>query len=131
MALWRTETDCIICAQDYSPQIKRFVNEDTVLGGIVQGQSLNRFAYVNGNPVSMVDPLGLCGESAGGSSWYKDFTLGAVSGMDDSLFFGGAQAITGNRPNINSFSFQLGRIVGDIGSMFAGGGAVAGVLLVK
>jgi hypothetical protein len=44
-----------------------------VLGGIMNGQSLNRFAYVNGNPVSYIDPTGhilflaagaLLGESA-------------------------------------------------------------------
>jgi hypothetical protein len=44
---------------------------------------------VNGNPVSMVDPLGLCGENAGGSSWYKDigFSTGVnvLEGIGDTV----------------------------------------------
>jgi len=34
------------------------VNQDVLLGTVVNGQSLNRFAFVNGNPVSYVDPDG-------------------------------------------------------------------------
>jgi RHS repeat-associated protein len=56
-------------ARYYSPDMKRFVNEDVVLGGVLNGQSLNRFAYVNGNPISSIDPLGREAESAGDSGW--------------------------------------------------------------
>jgi RHS repeat-associated protein len=45
-------------ARFYSPSIRRFVNQDVLLGTVVNGQSLNRFAFVNGNPVSFVDPDG-------------------------------------------------------------------------
>ena len=45
-------------ARYYNPETKRFINQDVLLGSIDQGQSLNRFAYVNGSPVSAIDPLG-------------------------------------------------------------------------
>jgi len=57
-------------ARFYSPEIRRFVNRDVLLGKIAEGQSLNRFAFVTGNPVSFVDPFGLakyCGSCAPGA----------------------------------------------------------------
>lgn len=46
-------------ARYYSPQIKRFINQDVLIGSINNGQSLNRYAYANGQPVNMIDPFGL------------------------------------------------------------------------
>ncbi|MEW6536953.1 MAG: RHS repeat-associated core domain-containing protein, partial [Candidatus Auribacterota bacterium] len=54
-------------ARYYNPEIKRFVNRDVIDGNIRDGQSLNRYAYVNGNPISYVDPFGL-----GPLDWFKD-----------------------------------------------------------
>ena len=35
----------------YNPEIKRFVNQDVVRGSMENSQSLNRYCYVQGNPV--------------------------------------------------------------------------------
>jgi len=48
-------------ARFYSQEIRRFVNQDILLGDIGEGQTLNRYAYVTGRPVSFVDPFGLEG----------------------------------------------------------------------
>ena len=49
-------------ARYYSPDMRRFINADIVAGAISNAVTLNRFAYANGNPVSFVDPFGLCAE---------------------------------------------------------------------
>lgn len=46
-------------ARYYNPEIKRFINMDVLTGSIDNGQSLNRYAYTNGNPISYIDPFGL------------------------------------------------------------------------
>ena len=50
-------------ARYYNPDIKRFINQDIKVGDIGSSQSLNRYAYCEGNPVSLVDPFGLSPES--------------------------------------------------------------------
>ena len=47
-----------------NPAIRRFVNQDVLFGDLNPGVSLNRFAYANGNPVSLMDPFGLCASGA-------------------------------------------------------------------
>ncbi len=49
-------------ARYYNPTILRFINQDVVLGTLPDIQSLNRYAYCEGNPVSFIDPFGLCHE---------------------------------------------------------------------
>jgi RHS repeat-associated protein len=48
-------------ARYYLPEVKRFVNRDSLLGSVTQMLTLNRFAYVNGNPVGFIDPSGMFG----------------------------------------------------------------------
>jgi RHS repeat-associated protein len=51
-------------ARYYNPYICRFVNPDP--SGFAGG--LNFYCYANGNPVSLVDPFGLCPEGWGGAT---------------------------------------------------------------
>ena len=44
----------------YNPAIRRFINQDVLFGSIDPGISLNRFAFADGNPISLMDPFGLC-----------------------------------------------------------------------
>ena len=49
-------------ARYYSPDMRRFVNADILHGEISDSASLNRYAFVNGNPISFIDPFGLSKE---------------------------------------------------------------------
>ena len=52
-------------ARYYSPEMRRFINADVLHGAISDSTSLNRYSYVNGNPVSFVDPFGMEHERVG------------------------------------------------------------------
>ncbi len=44
----------------YNVSTKRFLNRDIMAGSISSSPSLNRYSYVEGNPVTLTDPFGLC-----------------------------------------------------------------------
>ncbi|CAM3443931.1 MULTISPECIES: RHS repeat-associated core domain-containing protein [Saccharibacillus] len=88
-------------ARYYNPAIKRFVNRGVLSGSIENGQTLNRYGYVNGNPVSYIDPFGL---SADGATWWEnglsfaaDATpfVGTLKGIQE--VFSGVDLITGEQ----------------------------------
>lgn len=46
-------------ARYYNVDIKRFINQDVLTGTLERISSLNRYSYVEGNPISYLDPFGL------------------------------------------------------------------------
>lgn len=97
-----TDDNGLYCmrARYYNPDIKRFINRDVLTGSISVGQSLNRYAYVNGNPVSYVDPFGLSRDSdtspyAHAANFVLDFIpfVGSIKGAFEA--FTGVDVITG------------------------------------
>lgn len=69
----------------YDPAIERFINQDVLFGDLNPGISLNRFAFANGNPVSLTDPFGLCAQSDD-NLYTRARTLGAA--IDDAIING-------------------------------------------
>jgi RHS repeat-associated protein len=45
-------------ARIYDPALSRFMTADSIIPNPFDGQSLNRYAYVNNNPLSLTDPTG-------------------------------------------------------------------------
>jgi len=54
-------------ARFYSPEIKRFVSQDSYLGSAMNPLSLNRYSYAECNPISLIDPTGF----AAMDFWYQ------------------------------------------------------------
>ena len=46
-------------ARYYNVDIRRFLNQDVLTGTLERISSLNRYAYVEGNPLRYLDPFGL------------------------------------------------------------------------
>lgn len=67
-------------ARYYNPKLHRFLNQDILLGSISEPLSLNRFAYVNGDPINNIDPFGLAAmDTDGNSEWNQvGFLLGSL-----------------------------------------------------
>lgn len=83
----------------YSPELMRFINADIVKGTIANGETLNRYAYANGNPVSLIDPFGTSAEPGSETAWndrianylkdseaYKWFVKGTQDGSFPAFF---------------------------------------------
>ena len=64
----------------YDPEIGKWLSADP----IGEAGGMNLYAYADGNPVSLSDPFGLCGESEGG---FWNQVGGALESLGESLFF--------------------------------------------
>lgn len=60
----------------YNPDLKRFMNKDILVGELDKPTTLNRYSYVNGDPISYIDPFGLARESISGEGMLGKVQLG-------------------------------------------------------
>ena len=111
-------------ARYYNPDIKRFINQDIKVGDIGSSQSLNRYAYCEGSPVSMVDPFGLCGEDANDQGekskyekWHNFLGTAGIFWDGFDLINGALYAAEGDYVNA-AISFACG--VPAVGTVIAG-----------
>jgi uncharacterized protein RhaS with RHS repeats len=49
-------------ARYYDPAVGRFISADTLVPNPANPQTLNRYSYVNNNPILYTDPTGHVGE---------------------------------------------------------------------
>ncbi|KOR30671.1 hypothetical protein TI04_04635 [Achromatium sp. WMS2] len=62
-------------ARYYRPDLRRFLSLDALYGNVDDPQTLNRYAYVIGNPIVGVDPSGKCSGSTGEGSCLPEKSL--------------------------------------------------------
>jgi len=56
-------------ARYLSSYLNQWIQPDTIMPDIRNPQTLNRYSYVNNNPINFTDPTGLCAENADESCW--------------------------------------------------------------
>ncbi|WCT56588.1 pre-toxin TG domain-containing protein [Paenibacillus kyungheensis] len=118
-------------ARYYNPEIKRFVNRDVLSGSIDDGLTINRYAYVNGNPISYIDPFGLSADSDEMFKTVGSFLadavpiVGAVKGVQE--VFTGTDYVTGQQLSVGD------RVATGVGTLvsFVLGGKVVGKTATK
>ncbi|RFB33043.1 RHS repeat-associated core domain-containing protein [Brevibacillus sp. VP] len=92
-------------ARYYHPGLKRFLNRDILAGDVTEGQTFNRFAYVNGDPVGFIDPLGLAGLGTG------QCQKGNAKGIS-----GAGEVVLPKRDTYEQARNQAFDIIGDLGA---------------
>ncbi|HEX6268774.1 MAG TPA: RHS repeat-associated core domain-containing protein [Anaerolineales bacterium] len=78
-------------ARFYSPYINQFLSADTIVPGFANPQNLNRYSYVNNNPLRYTDPTGhliclddeICFNGGGGGSVTSSGSGGGGGGGDE------------------------------------------------
>lgn len=88
-------------ARYFNPAVNRFIGQDVLLGDILEGQSLNRYAFVTNNPVSLIDPMGLSGG--------KDYDVSLLDAANFSAGLGDA-LLLGFGDNLRDFIGMEGQI---------------------
>ena len=92
-------------ARHYNPLIRRFINQDPI--GFAGG--LNWYAYVNGNPISYVDPSGLAKILGSSSGQYEITTSSGTvykNSSDSSQLSRDLQSIRDSGEKIDNITFR-------------------------
>jgi len=103
-------------ARYYKEDIKRFMSLDALHGDIIVPQSLNRLAYVQGNPVGNVDPSGLeCQLSFPGATMNGNCTSAIAPDWQYSIEYDSWQyrVANGTINGITSFGSGVKSLVGE------------------
>jgi RHS repeat-associated protein len=103
-------------ARRHIPSLLRFSGRDFMFGDERYGQTLNRYGFVQDNPVALIDPLGLCSDNGGGHS--KGLLIG----------FGAAIGVIGGIVLLGLLAFGIiGAFGGGLGGAIVGG--ISGALI--
>ena len=86
----------------YNPILARFISEDSYRGEYIDPLSLNRYVYVNSNPLIYIDPEGYFLKES--LEWIGKRTLGLVQGTGEFAF----DAIIG----IGKLAYNTGEFIG-------------------
>ena len=93
-------------ARYYNIDIMRFINQDILTGSIDSSQSLNRYAYVEGNPVNFLDPFGLEPLLTEDLHFWASVTM-TISGF-------GINTTVGLVTFVGTFAFDTGVYINDL-----------------